>query len=133
MIHTLSHLIIKELEFLCGYTAASLQERLYISREMVGVLIYTVAGAEGSYGGLVSICKNHRIGELIRSALHRAKDCASDPICYNTDELGQGTGGLNLAACYSCALLPETACEEYNSFLDRALVIDDVIGFFSNV
>ncbi len=129
LIHTLSHLLIKELEFLCGYPAASLQERLYVNNEMQGVLIYTVAGAEGSFGGLVSLCKSKSIGELIKSALHRAKDCASDPICYQTDKQGQGTAGLNLAACYSCALLPETSCEEFNSFLDRKLVIDKNIGF----
>ncbi len=129
LIHTISHLLIKELEFLCGYPAASLQERLYINNEMQGVLIYTVAGAEGSFGGLVSLCKSKSIGELIKSALHRAKDCASDPICYQTDKQGQGTAGLNLAACYSCALLPETSCEEFNSFLDRKLVIGEIIGF----
>lgn len=129
LIHTLSHLIIKELEFLCGYPAASLQERLYISERMSGFLVYTVAGAEGSYGGLVSLCKTNQIGELIKSALHRAKDCSSDPICYDTDQQGQGTAGLNLAACYSCALLPETSCEEFNSFLDRWLVIDEKNGF----
>jgi hypothetical protein len=129
LIHTLSHLLIKELEFLCGYSAASLQERLYVSKDMSGLLIYTVAGAEGSFGGLVSICKSEKIGILIRAALDRAKDCASDPICYHTDKQGQGTAGLNLAACYSCALLPETSCEEMNSYLDRAVVMDPEFGF----
>jgi hypothetical protein len=37
---------------------------------------------------------------------------------------------MNLAACYSCVLLPETSCEEFNSFLDRALLIDKEFGFF---
>ena len=114
-------------------SAASLQERLYVSDKMQGVLIYTVAGAEGSYGGLVSLCKSEKIGSLIQSALHRALDCASDPICYQTDQQGQGTAGLNLAACYSCALLPETSCEEFNSFLDRKLVIDKNIGYIKRV
>lgn len=133
LIHTLSHLLIKELEFLCGYSAASLQERIYVSKDMQGLLIYTVAGAEGSFGGLVSICKSDRIGTLIRAALDRAKDCASDPICYHTDQQGQGTAGLNLAACYSCALLPETSCEEMNSFLDRRLVVDQEYGFLKDI
>jgi len=119
LIHTFSHIIIKELEFLSGYPATSLRERLYISDDMQGVLIYTIAGAEGSYGGLVSLCDDTKIGGVIRSALERAKDCASDPICENTDLSGQGVGGTNLAACYSCALLPETSCEEFNRFLDR--------------
>ncbi|MEL6943611.1 MAG: DUF1998 domain-containing protein, partial [Bacteroidota bacterium] len=121
LIHTFSHILIKELEFLSGYPATSLQERLYIDADMQGVLIYTIAGAEGSYGGLVSLCDEDdcKINQLIESALERATDCSADPICENTDLNGQGVGGTNLAACYSCALLPETSCEEFNRFLDR--------------
>ncbi len=130
LLHTFSHLIIKELEFLSGYPATSLHERLYVGADMQGILIYTIAGAEGSYGGLVSVCKSKKIGEIIKSALYRATDCSSDPICYQTKEQGQGVGGTNLAACYSCALLPETSCEEFNRFLDRKLLIDEVIGYF---
>lgn len=128
LLHTFSHLIIKELEFLCGYPATSIQERLYYDDgKMQGLMIYTIAGAEGSYGGLSSICKSDKIGKLIRSALFRATDCSSDPICY--ESTGQGVGNLNYAACYSCALLPETSCEEFNCFLDRRILIDKKFGF----
>lgn len=128
-IHTFSHILIKELEFLTGYPATSLSERLYINEnEMQGVLVYTMAGAEGSFGGLVSQGETKRFIKILNSAITRAKDCASDPICYNSE--GQGIGGLNLAACYSCSLLPETSCEEFNSYLDRAMLIDDKFGFY---
>ncbi|MFH1005124.1 MAG: DUF1998 domain-containing protein [Bacteroidota bacterium] len=128
LLHTFSHLIIKELEFLCGYPATSIQERLYFDEgKMQGVMIYTIAGAEGSYGGLSSICKSDKIGKLIRSALFKASDCSSDPICY--ESTGQGVGNLNFAACYSCALLPETSCEEFNCFLDRRMLVDKKFGF----
>jgi hypothetical protein len=130
LIHTISHILIKELEFLCGYPATSLNERLFIDEQnMQGLLIYTVAGAEGSFGGLVSQATEQQITRILKSALNRASDCASDPICYYTDD-GQGIGGLNMAACYSCTLVPENACEEFNSFLDRALLIDKDYGFF---
>ena len=47
---------------------------------------------------------------------------------------GQGRDSLNLAACYSCALLPETCCEEFNVFLDRGVVVGTYeyqkLGFF---
>jgi hypothetical protein len=132
LIHTFSHLIIKELEFLSGYPATSLKERLYIGDTMHGILIYTIAGAEGSYGGLVSLCDDSKIDAIIHSALERAKDCAADPICEHTDLNGQGVGGTNLAACYSCALLPETSCEEFNRFLDRKELVDNDFGFFNN-
>ena len=133
LIHTISHILIKELEFLCGYPATSLNERLFIDEQnMQGLLIYTVAGAEGSFGGLVSQATEQQITRILKSALNRASDCASDPICYNTDD-GQGIGGLNMAACYSCTLVPENACEEFNSFLDRALLIDKNYGFFKKL
>jgi hypothetical protein len=127
LLHTLSHILIKEFEFLVGYSATSIAERLYIDDEMQGILIYTIAGSEGSFGGLASQANTERLTKIFQSALTRAKDCASDPICYNSD--GQGIGGLNLAACYSCTLLPETSCEEFNSFLDRALLIDNTNGY----
>lgn len=130
LIHTLSHLLMKELEFLCGYPSTSLSERLFVDEEdMAGLLVYTVAGSEGSYGGLVSQATEFNMNRLLNSALLRAEDCSSDPICYNTDD-GQGIGGLNMAACYSCTLVPENACEEFNSFLDRSLLIDPEFGFF---
>ncbi|MCK5538219.1 MAG: DUF1998 domain-containing protein, partial [Bacteroidales bacterium] len=51
LLHTLSHLLIRELESTAGYPAASLKERIYCSRDrkMAGVLIYTtVADIVGS-------------------------------------------------------------------------------------
>lgn len=128
--HTFSHLLIKEFEFVAGYPATSMIERLYIDKDdMQGILIYTIAGSEGSYGGLINQAEPIRLEQIIISALNRAKDCASDPVCYNTEE--QGVGGLNLAACYSCTLIPETSCEEFNCLLDRALLIDNKYGYFS--
>ena len=35
-----------------------------------------------------------------------------------------------MVACYSCSLIPENACEEFNSFLDRSFLIDHEYGFF---
>lgn len=133
LIHTLSHILIKELEFLVGYSATSMQERLFIDeKKMSGILIYTIAGTEGSFGGLVSQGKDEVFERILKSALYRATDCSSDPICYNTKD-GQGIGGLNMAACYSCTLLPETSCEEFNSFLDRAFLVDKEFGFFKQI
>lgn len=47
---------------------------------------------------------------------------------------GQGPESCNLAACHNCSLVPETACEEFNRFLDRAIVVGKVddrkLGYF---
>ena len=127
LLHTFSHLIMKELEFKCGYPTASLSERLYYSDEMCGVLIYTADGAEGSMGGLVWQGQPELIEETILSALQRATDCSSDPMCWENSD------GLNKAACFSCAMVSETSCEHGNTGLDRRALVDPQFGFFKEL
>lgn len=127
-LHTLAHLAIRRLVFACGYGSASLRERLYISdnpkSRMAGILIYTASGdSEGSLGGLVSMGGPERLGVLLAEAIEDCVWCSSDPVCGDVGRSGgQGVDGLNGAACHCCALLPETSCELFNSYLDRELV-----------
>lgn len=141
LLHTLSHLLINELVFTCGYSSASLRERLYVSdapdRDMAGLLIYTAAGdSEGTMGGLVRMARPGNLRPVIASAVRSARWCSTDPVCMDAGERGQGPDSCNLAACHGCALLPETSCEEFNRFLDRGLVIGTFshpdLGFFSD-
>ena len=126
LLHTFSHIIMKELEFSCGYPTASLSERLYYSDEMCGVLIFTADGAEGSMGGLVWQGQPKLIESTILSALQRATDCSADPLCWENSD------GLNKAACFSCAMVSETSCEQGNIGLDRRALIDPEFGFFKD-
>jgi hypothetical protein len=129
LIHTLSHLFIREFEYVCGYPMSSLQERLYVSENMNGFLISAYDGTDGYLGGLTKLSNNlDKLQDIITNALQRAKDCSLDPICYENE--GQGVAQLNLAACHSCTLIPETSCEMGNLFLDRRLVIDEKFGYF---
>lgn len=139
-IHTLGHLLINELVFACGYSSASLRERLYVSetpnRRMAGLLIYTAAGdSEGTMGGLVRMARPANLRMVIANAVSDARWCSTDPVCMDAGEKGQGPGSCNLAACHGCALLPETSCEEFNRFLDRGLVIgtfsEPDLGYFA--
>lgn len=126
MAHTFAHLLMNQLTFECGYSSSSLRERLYISEDeshpMYGILIYTAAGdSDGTMGGLVRMGKPGYLEQVIRKSLINAGWCSSDPIC---SEIGaQGPDSCNLAACHSCSLVPETACEEFNRFLDRGLTV----------
>ncbi|MCL2073121.1 MAG: DUF1998 domain-containing protein [Marinilabiliaceae bacterium] len=132
LIHTLAHLFIREFEYVCGYPMSSLQERLYVSENMNGFLISAYDGTDGYLGGLTKLCNNlDKLQEIITSALQRAKDCSIDPICCENE--GQGVAQLNLAACHSCSLVPDTSCEMSNLFLDRRLVIDNDFGYFKNI
>ena len=74
LLHTLGHLLINELVFACGYSSASLRERLYVStaagREMAGLLIYTAAGdSEGTMGGLVRMARPDNLRSVFASAI----------------------------------------------------------------
>ncbi|WP_257222969.1 DUF1998 domain-containing protein [Acinetobacter sp. YH18001] len=140
--HTFSHLLINQLIFDCGYSTASLRERLYVSNnpeiEMCGLLIYTAAGdSEGSLGGLVRMAEPETLQLVIKKAIESSNWCSSDPICREIgDNGGQGPRGMNLAACHNCALLPETSCEVFNSLLDRGAVISrelNDIGYFDKL
>ena len=61
LLHTFAHTLINALSLECGYSNASIRERIYCSKyindkniPMAGVLIYTASGdSEGSLGGLV--------------------------------------------------------------------------------
>lgn len=137
LLHTLAHLMINQLVYECGYGSASVRERIYSSdgkNSMAGILIYTAAGdSEGTMGGLVRMGKPGRLETVLQRALENASWCSTDPVCI--ESRGQGPDNCNLAACHSCALLPETSCEEQNRLLDRGVLIGTLtnpeIGFFS--
>ena len=137
LLHTLAHLLINRLVFECGYGSASLRERLYVSsedgKEMAGILIYTAAGdSEGTMGGLVRLSDPIILGRILVNAIEEAQWCSADPVCGEAAKSGgQGPDSLNLAACHSCALLPETSCEHFNKFLDRSLFVDPSVSFIS--
>jgi hypothetical protein len=138
LLHTLSHLLIRQLSFDCGYSASSLRERIY-SREptatsegMAGILVYTAdSDSEGSLGGLVRQGDPKLLLPALGTMLQSARWCSSDPICSELP--GQGLRGLNKAACHACALVSETSCTCCNVLLDRSLLTGvgaDTWGFF---
>ncbi|MFI6485757.1 DrmB family protein [Nonomuraea sp. NPDC050663] len=137
LLHTLAHLLMRRLAFSCGYSSASLRERVYAEttpRAEAGLLIYTAAGdSEGTLGGLVREGESPRLARTFVAAIEEAGWCSSDPLCR--ESRGQGMNSLNRAACHGCSLVAETSCERSNVLLDRVLVVgDDTIpGFFQEI
>jgi hypothetical protein len=130
LLHSLSHALINELAIECGYSSASISERIY-SRSpgegpdpMAGILLYTSApDAEGTLGGLVNLGKTSELGPILRRALERASLCSSDPLCADHHP-DAATSALHGAACHACLLVAETSCEHGNRYLDRATLVD---------
>ncbi|MGC9536198.1 DrmB family protein [Streptomyces sp. UG1] len=136
LLHTLAHILINEWSLEAGYPAAALRERLYAADDMAGVLVYTATSdSAGSLGGLVARGEPDHLEQAIRSAVHRAEWCSSDPLCVESE--ASGAGGTNLAACHACVMLPETSCEHNNILLDRALLVgtpdNPHVGFFAKM
>lgn len=126
MLHTLSHLLIRELALECGYNAASIRERIYADdqgdKPQAGILIYTAAAdSDGTLGGLVELGQPENLGRLLTQALDRAAICSSDPLCSEHDP-GKDRS-LHAAACHACSFVSETSCEKGNRYIDRALLI----------
>ncbi|MEU3168536.1 DUF1998 domain-containing protein [Streptosporangium sp. NPDC006930] len=139
LVHTLAHVLIRELALTCGYSAASLSERLYAWPEAegraaaAGLLICTTASdSDGTLGGLVQLSEPARLARVVRDALFRATRCSSDPICA-TRTPQDPEDFLHGAACHCCVMASETSCERANRFLDRRFLVNlrgSDLGFF---
>ena len=141
LLHTLAHLLIRQLSLECGYSGAAIKERIYSTYpdsdvKMAGILLCTSSSdSDGSLGGLVRKGLPDSFGILFENMLQEASWCSSDPICI--DSHAQGYDSLNYSACHACTLLPETSCEMRNCLLDRAAVVGTLTcrrrGFFGDL
>lgn len=139
LVHSFAHALMRQLSLACGYSAASLRERLYVGdgeHEMSGLLIYTAASdSDGTLGGLVRLGKADRLPGIIKAALQDMMWCSSDPLC------SEGRHSLsepeNLAACHACMMAAESSCEEFNVRLDRVMLTGTAthreLGFFDGL
>lgn len=139
LLHSFSHALMRQLALECGYTSASIRERIYSRDEvsgepMAGILIYTSApDSEGTLGGLVSLGEPETLGRHIAQALEAMRLCASDPLCAEHEPSRRGQT-LHGAACHACLFAPETSCERGNKYLDRSVLVrtveNDQFAFF---
>ena len=132
LLHSFAHALIRQLSLECGYTAASLRERIYSRNpgtdrpEMAGVLIYTAApDSEGTLGGLVSLGEPDILERHLDQAMDSMRLCSSDPLCSEHHPGKEGTS-LHGASCHACLFAPETSCERGNKYLDRTVLVPTV-------
>lgn len=138
LLHTVSHLLIHQVALECGYSAASIRERLYCREPgdaegppMAGVLLYTGSpDSEGTLGGLVALAEPARLAAVLQDAVNRAELCSTDPMCANHNA-GDVGDTLHHAACHACLFASETSCEASNRYLDRAAAVP-ILGHTDN-
>lgn len=142
LLHSLAHALMRQLTLECGYTAASIRERIYAlppAHEygpMAGILLYTAApDSEGTLGGLVALGLPDQLGRHLDGALERMQRCTSDPLCAEHHCVQDHS--LHEAACHACLFLPETSCERGNKYLDRSVLVPTVdrdhLAFFGEI
>lgn len=118
--HTLSHMLIRTIGELAGYSTASIRERVYCGSGMRpgGLLLYaTQPGTGGTLGGLVGLAP--RVGQFLALAKAQSYTCSADPVCEQDKFAPSRVTG---SCCYGCLLNPETSCEHRNMWLDRTVV-----------
>ncbi len=139
LLHSLSHLLMASISIQCGYSASALQERIYCAPArddlpMAAIFLMTgTSGAEGTLGGLVE--QGRFLGRHLQRAWDMASLCSSDPVCAHHSPRDQSGRFLEGAACHGCLFVAEPACERFNRYLDRALVVptmghDPNLAFF---
>lgn len=136
LLHTFAHAMIRELSLACGYSAASIRERIYASsasesEPMAGVLLYTASSdSDGTLGGLVDLGKADNLEPLLTEGIKAMQICSSDPLCsdYDPTAADSATLDMRLAACHACSYVSETSCENGNLFLDRAILTETLVG-----
>ena len=141
MLHSLSHLLLTAISLECGYAASAIRERIYCAPKggdvppMAAILLSTgTTGSEGTLGGLVE--EGRRIGRHLQEAWELGRLCSNDPVCASHDPASDSSDRRTEgAACHGCLYIAESACERFNRYLDRALVVptignDPSLAFF---
>jgi hypothetical protein len=127
LLHTLSHVLIRQVALECGYSSASIRERLYLGEpgaRTAGILLSTAASdSEGTLGGLVTLGEPRHLGRLLDLCFEDAERCSSDPLCAEHVPRPP-SDDLHAAACHACLFASETSCEANNRWLDRAVLVD---------
>lgn len=108
VLHTASHLLVRQLGKLSGLEQEGLSEEVYPFQ--CGGVVYVNQGAEFSLEGL-RLAFEHHLREVLDGIVEESKACLYDPEC----EVYQG-------ACHGCLYVAEISCAHFNRLLDRRLL-----------
>lgn len=107
LLHTLSHLFVRQAALLCGLDTTSLSE--YMLPKALSFAIYCNHRFGATIGALTALFEQS-LNEWL-SAIREASRCVYDPVCYDRE-----------SNCHACTHLPETSCRFFNLNLSRALL-----------
>ncbi|MFW6046431.1 MAG: hypothetical protein ACOCP4_01400 [Candidatus Woesearchaeota archaeon] len=110
LLHTMSHLILKNIHIHTGVGIESCGEKIFVSGG--SILIY--ANNNLNIGALQYLFENKMFCEesIFRDIKLKINYCSFDPLCIE-----------NKGACFSCLFIPEFVCANFNLRLDRDLYL----------
>ena len=86
LLHTLAHVLIRELSISSGYNEASIAERIYEGNNHNAILLFTASSSsDGSLGGLVRKAEQGQFLSILENAIQKSKYCSPDPLCIEDD------------------------------------------------
>jgi len=107
LLHTLSHICIRQAALLCGLEKTSLAE--YVLPRTLTFAVYCNHRGGATIGALTALFEQS-LNEWLNNVLN-ARRCVYDPVCQDHEN-----------SCHACTHLPETSCRFFNLNLGRAFL-----------
>ena len=107
LLHTLSHLCVRQAALLCGLERTSLSE--YLLPRALTFAIYCNHRFGATIGALTALFEQS-LAEWL-NAINDVRHCVYDPVCHDRE-----------GSCHACAHLGETSCRHFNLNLNRAFL-----------
>ncbi|WP_323677694.1 hypothetical protein [Halorubellus sp. PRR65] len=105
MLHTLSHILLKQASTISGFDRTNLSEFLF--PRALSLVIYTNNREEFNIGGMTTMVEQ-QLDDLLGQARAHGNECMMDPVCSQRD-----------GACLSCLHVSEISCSYFNQVLCR--------------
>lgn len=106
LLHTLSHIFLKQTSTISGFDRTNLAE--YLLPRTLSFVIYSNNRDEFNIGGMRTMVEQD-LDHLLTQARRHGNECVYDPVCSER----QG-------ACLSCLFVSEISCSYFNQILCRA-------------
>lgn len=107
LLHTLSHLCVRQAALLCGLDRTSLSE--YLLPRTLTFAIYCNHRFGATIGALTALFEQSAAEWL--KAIDDTRHCVYDPVCRDRE-----------GSCHACTHLSETSCRHFNLNLNRAFL-----------
>ncbi len=105
MLHTLSHVLLKQASTISGFDRTNLSEFLF--PRALSLVIYTNNREEFNIGGMTTMVEQ-QLDDLLGQSRAHGNECMMDPVCSQRD-----------GACLSCLHVSEISCSYFNQVLCR--------------